>query len=43
MILSDEALDLAIETDNIRLIEKAYSLKGKVFKKKIDIESQKDI
>ena len=31
--LSDESLDLAIETDNIRLIEKAYSLKGKVLQK----------
>lgn len=31
--LSDEALDLAIGTDNIRLIEKAYYLKGKILQK----------
>lgn len=31
--LSDEALDLAIGTNNIKLIEKAYYLKGKILQK----------
>lgn len=31
--LSDEALDLAIATDNIKLIEKAYYLKGRILQK----------
>lgn len=31
--LSDQALDLAIETDNIKLVERAYFLKGTILKK----------